>query len=410
VFGLVFVVAFVVGLSGRAGAGPFYVLGTNRPSPFGGLYPFEPARVHLVSEEVVIRAEGDGTHYQVEARYRLDRLAEATKVSFGVPINGTGDDALARTVRIAADGGREIGCERARPGTTGGGPLSPPAWCAATLALGPGLHALVLRYRGELVYEDGDFAGGPHVTARHLVYPLSTAGYWTGLPGRVSVKVDLTRLPGAAVTAKPTPAKTSPRLLAWSFVPRGEAARQVRELDVVLSLRWQFRRDDFSDGRPQRLEAAVRASSVLEPAAEHVPRNVTDANPLTAWCADPARGTGGSWIELRLPPDANDRQLCGIVSVSVLPGQGALTGYRAERRPSKLGLSACGDDRPIVEARVSRTAAPGSDPNTAMEVLALPTGAQVLSDCVRITLAPTAGSPACISEILPFFSCAMPQR
>ena len=184
VLGLVLVVV----LPGRAGAGPFYVLGTNRPSPFGGLYPLEPARVRLVSEEVVIRAEGDGTHYQVEARYRLDCLAEATKVSFGVPINGAGDETLARTVRVAVDGGREIGCERAA-GAAGGATLSPPAWCAATLSLSPGRHALVVRYPGELVYEDGDFAGGSHVTARHLVHPLATAGAWTGLPGRVRVKL-----------------------------------------------------------------------------------------------------------------------------------------------------------------------------------------------------------------------------
>ena len=62
---------------------------------------------------------------------------------------------------------------------------------------------------------------------------------------------------------------------------------------MSLALRWQFRPHDFVDGRPQRLEATVRASSVLEPSVEHA-RNAADANPLTAWCAEPARGNGGS--------------------------------------------------------------------------------------------------------------------
>ena len=296
------------------------MLGTNRPSPFGGLFPFEPARVRLVSEEVVIRAEGDGTHYQVEARYRLDRLAEATKVTFGVPINGTGDDGLARTVRVAVDGGREVGCARAA-GAAGGGTLSPPAWCAATVALSPGLHALVLRYRGELVYEDGDFAGGAHVTARHLVHPLSTAGYWTGLPGRVRVKLDLARVPGVAVTAKPNPAKTSPRLLEWSFVPKGEAARQVKEARLSLALRWQFRPRDFADGRPQRSEVAVRASSVLEPSAEHAP----EMSPTPT----------------RSPPGARSRRAAtedrGRAPVATGRERPAALRHRERRRPPRTG-------------------------------------------------------------------------
>jgi hypothetical protein len=55
-----------------------------------------------------------------------------------------------------------------------------------------------------------------------------------------------------------------------------------------------------------------------------------------------------------------------------------------------------------------RTPAPDGDPNTAMEVLEVPSGAHVLADCVRITLTPAARGPSCVSEILPFFSCAMP--
>ena len=97
------------------------------------------------------------------------------------------------------------------------------------------------------------------------------------------------------------------------------------------------------------------------------------------------------------------------MSVGVLPGQGALTSYRAERRPTKVGLSACGDDRPLVEARVSRGPAPGSDPNTALEVLSLPTGTQVLSDCVRMT-SRRRRQPRLRQRWLPFFSCAMPAR
>jgi hypothetical protein len=380
----------LVSLPGISRAALFAGLPTNGPGPFGGAFPIGEAPVRLAGEETAIRVEGDATHFRVEARYRFSASA-AGSIRFGVPLNGTGDDTLARTIRLAVDGGADVGCDVQPAAVPEGGPLFPSAWCTATLAVSQGdNHLLVLRYRGELDYQDGGFIGSAHALARHLGYPLSAAGYWAGAPAPARVTLDLSAAPGVEVRAQPAPRSSSP-VLAWTFA--GDEA-QVRQLDVSFSLRWTF----AFEVRGSAFSASARASSVLEPAAAFAAGNVLDANPLTAWC-----GSGKDpWVKIDIPPPSEDGLICGVERVAVLLGAGAPSHRRAGRRPTKIRLSICGDDRPIDEARLG--AAP-RDGRTEVVTLDVPRNAPIaLGTCLRITLVSPAG-PSCISEIVPAISC-----
>jgi hypothetical protein len=396
-------VVLLVALPGRSGAAVLVGLPTNGPSPFGGVFPIGDARPPLISEETTIRVDRDATHTEVEARYRLAGTGEVTEVVLGVPVNGTGDETLSRTIRLSIDGGPEVGCQLEPVGPLEAVPPSASAWCKATLLI-PARdgHLLTLRYRGELEYQDGQIARTSHVMQRHLVYPLSSPGYWGGAPARLRVTVDLSEVPGAEITARPDPGRNSGRVLAWTMV--GDSPARVRELDVSLTLRWMFGYRDVLLGGARFAESAA-ASSVLSPASQFAPSHLIDANPLTAWCAG---GTGEAWVEVRMPAE-DPGEICGVVRVGVVPGPGSAPGRRGARRPAKIRLSACGGARAIVEAPVPQ-ARPEDPSVTDLVTLDLPAHADALSSCLRLTLTPAARGPACLSEVIPFVRCAMPLR
>jgi len=346
---------------------------------FGGVVPDNDTGIELVSEYLRIVLDDDAQHYDVAATYILSNPGEPRTVTFGVPIVWSDEllypeeDTGARLSAVPMESIRiTLGEEPVRCAPVASfdndaepelefewvdwdGLLQRPvdAWCLAELTI-PTNGALPLRltYRGELWYVDEGFSNSALTMfgSRNLSYPLFPAGYWSGRPDHVAIRVELGPYAGLA------------RVVSGEFcVDYGsylgcrldhphldELPNLVVELDAEPLLSHREMATWNSVGPSWgRYPVDVIASSVLEPQDGHTysASNLTDGDPATAWC-EGSEGLGvGDYVELSFrAPDPSREMMCHLQGFAIVPGYAAdQRRYSTNGRPLAIEMADCSD-------------------------------------------------------------------
>jgi hypothetical protein len=409
-------------------------VGSNRSSPAGGIAPQEESEVWPVSGDVRITLDPDSVHYRVRASYVLANPEKDRILRCGVPLQPPKDETrdsegrfanwgplAARSVEIAV-AGTTYRCEKLEQTATGeyDCPDRAPGWCLADVRVPHGAAVpLALSYVGELEYEDSNVPESSlaRFGGRTLRYRLFPAGFWAGVPERVTIRVDTDRFAGLAKPISPPGARAEGSAIVWDLVRPD--LRAVGELVVAVDAEPVLSHLELVaiESTPWTTKLVASASSVLAPqgAVSYGPEHATDRDAATAWCEGKQGDGAGEWIEVRVEPAL---KRCKLEGFALVPGYAkSQATWTGNNRLQSFRIGTCGSIggevvtlvRDGKDSRGKRTA-------THLQLsdwfdrsaLLVRTSTVELGTCVRLTILSVVKGTAddtCISELRPVFHC-----
>jgi hypothetical protein len=423
-----------VPLAALANGGP---VGSNHSAPGGGIAPRQESEVLLVSEDLWISIDPDSVHYRVRASYVLANPGKDRIIRYGVPLqppNGATDDfgdrtfkhwgpLAARSVEIAV-AGTTYRCEKLEqkmvPAGEGADPDHAPGWCLADVRIPHGAAVpLALSYVGELEYEDSMFSTSSLVSygERTLRYPLFPAGFWAGVPERVTIRVDTDRFPGLAKPISPPGARVEGGAIVWELVRPD--FRALGELVVAVDAEPVLSHLELVaiESTPWPTKLVASASSVLAPqgATSYGPERATDRDAATAWCEGKPGDGAGEWIEVRVEPGY---KRCELEGLALVPGYAkSQATWTGNNRLQSFRIGPCGStDGEVVTLVRDGKDSRGKWTTTQLRLsdrsdrsaLLVRTSTIELGTCVRLTILSVVKgttNDTCISELRPVFDC-----
>ncbi len=297
-------------------------VGGSLHGPYGNFAPVHTAGILLVAEDLDIVVLPDRKNYTVRAIYHLNNLGAARRVQFAVPVDWARSLEPKQPETIAIRLGASHNC-RFVPNKDQKGESK--SWCVTPLDIPRGSSKLEMSYRAPLFFEDWmtNKVAFTSFSTRDIKYDLSPAGYWDGLAGRISIRIDPGPFGRDFKVEGPPGMSHEKNLLTWEL--RQVDLKKIPPIKISFSpykeAREEFRRIAFL---PSGVKGA--ASSVLEPRSTYGPSAAFDGNFNTAWC-EGIKGLGsGEWVEARDIPVVNPPNSKpfyyrhGLIGIAFAPG------------------------------------------------------------------------------------------